>query len=248
MSKNFNFLSREQALELCRRYPFGSQRGRGLETIVICKFDRPGTNFAVYVTEMREKPNSQIECFGLVSYGDPWLEYQYFELSGVKRLCEGSEGLKYYPDFKPVALPFVDGVKNAEDSTPTLIGNTMARWNTGKADEARARREKEEAEYNNQEGLQLQSKASRETSQPAEPINTKEILTIEEAARYLGIAKSTLYRLTMTRAIPHYKPFGKQCYFNRVELVNWIQSNRVSTADEIGDRAAAYCMKKGGQV
>jgi len=77
---------------------------------------------------------------------------------------------------------------------------------------------------------------------------TKEVLTSAEAARYLGISKSYLYKLTMTRAIPHYKPLGKLCYFNREELEKWLQANRVATADEIADRAAAYCMKKGGKA
>ena len=78
--------------------------------------------------------------------------------------------------------------------------------------------------------------------------SSKEVLTSEEAAQYMGISKSTLYKLTMTRAIPHYKPTGNRCYFNRVELENWLQSYRVAPATEIADRAAAYCMKKGGQA
>lgn len=47
---------------------------------------------------------------------------------------------------------------------------------------------------------------------------TKEVLTSDEAARYMGISKSYLYKLTMRAEIPHYKPMGKICYFNRVEL------------------------------
>ena len=75
---------------------------------------------------------------------------------------------------------------------------------------------------------------------------TKEVLTTDEAARYLGVSKSYLYKLTMKQQIPHYKPMGKICYFNRKELEAWLQTNRVSTADEINDKAAAYCNKKGG--
>lgn len=75
---------------------------------------------------------------------------------------------------------------------------------------------------------------------------TKEVLTSVEAARYLGISKSYLYKLTARQQIPHYKPMGKICYFNRKELEAWLQTNRVSTADEINDKAAAYCNKKGG--
>ena len=47
---------------------------------------------------------------------------------------------------------------------------------------------------------------------------TKEVLTSDEAARYMGISRSYLYKLTMTRKIPHYKPTGKVCYFDRREL------------------------------
>lgn len=74
---------------------------------------------------------------------------------------------------------------------------------------------------------------------------TKEVLTSEEAARYMGISKSYLYKLTMRRQIPHYKPRGKMCYFNRLELEQWLQGNRVSTSIEISDSAKAYCLKGG---
>ena len=75
---------------------------------------------------------------------------------------------------------------------------------------------------------------------------TKEVLTSDEAAKYMGISKSYLYKLTMRQQIPHYKPMGKMCYFNRAELEKWLQSNRVATKSEIAQQANAYCMKKGG--
>ena len=75
---------------------------------------------------------------------------------------------------------------------------------------------------------------------------SKEVLTSDEAAKYMGISKSYLYKLTMRQQIPHYKPMGKMCYFNRAELEQWLQSNRVSTSTEISQQAQAYCMKKGG--
>ena len=74
---------------------------------------------------------------------------------------------------------------------------------------------------------------------------TKEVLTSDEAARYMGISKSYLYKLTMRQQIPHYKPMGKMCYFNRAELENWLQNNRVTTDEEIKERANNYCMKGG---
>lgn len=59
---------------------------------------------------------------------------------------------------------------------------------------------------------------------------TKEVLTSDEAAAYMGISKSYLYKLTMKQLIPHYKPMGKMCYFNRKELESWLQSNKVAVA------------------
>lgn len=72
---------------------------------------------------------------------------------------------------------------------------------------------------------------------------TKEVLTSDEAAKYMGISKSYLYKLTMRQQIPHYKPMGKMCYFNRAELEQWLQGNRVATSSEISQRAQAYCAK-----
>lgn len=76
---------------------------------------------------------------------------------------------------------------------------------------------------------------------------TKEVLTSDEVARYMGISKSYLYKLTMRREIPHYKPTGKVCYFNRREIEEWLQSNRVATDSELDQRAQVHILK-GGNV
>jgi excisionase family DNA binding protein len=76
---------------------------------------------------------------------------------------------------------------------------------------------------------------------------TKEVLTSDEAAMYMGISKSYLYKLTMLRKIPHFKPMGKMCYFNRLELEQWLQSNRIATDEAIASEALNYCNKKGGK-
>jgi excisionase family DNA binding protein len=72
------------------------------------------------------------------------------------------------------------------------------------------------------------------------------VLTSEEAAKYMGISKSYLYKLTMRKEVPHYKPMGKVCYFNRLELDGWLQSNRVATDAELSQRAQNFVSKKGG--
>ena len=82
----------------------------------------------------------------------------------------------------------------------------------------------------------------------ADLITAKAVLTSDEAARYLGISKSYLYKLTMGRKIPHSKPLGKMVYFDRLELEAWLRSNRVATSDELSERAKSYCARnrKGG--
>ena len=77
-------------------------------------------------------------------------------------------------------------------------------------------------------------------------LNTKEVLTTDEAASYMGVSKAYLYKLTMGRKIPHYKPMGKMCFFNRKEIELWLQANRVATDEELSQDAQAYCIKKGG--
>lgn len=78
---------------------------------------------------------------------------------------------------------------------------------------------------------------------------SKEVLTSDEAAKYCGFSKSYLYKLTMRQQIPHYKsPTGKMCYFNRHGLEQWLQSNRVSTSNEISQKAQSICMQKGGAL
>ena len=76
---------------------------------------------------------------------------------------------------------------------------------------------------------------------------TKEVLTSDECAKYLGVSKSCLYKWTMTRQIPHFKsPKGKICFFNRQEVEAWMQSNRVATDAEL-EAQAQKLSKKGGK-
>ncbi len=76
---------------------------------------------------------------------------------------------------------------------------------------------------------------------------TKEVLTSNEAANYMGISKSHLYKLTMRQEIPHFKPTGKVVYFNRAEIEQWLQNNRVATVNEARAQGGAYCKKGGTQ-
>lgn len=70
----------------------------------------------------------------------------------------------------------------------------------------------------------------------------KEVLTADEAARYMGVSKSYLYKLTMRRSIPHSKPMGKMCYFRREDLERWLMDKPVATSQEIDDEVTRYCL------
>ena len=73
----------------------------------------------------------------------------------------------------------------------------------------------------------------------------KEVLTFNEAAIYLDVSHSHLYKMTSTGVIPSYKPNGKKLYFNRAELDSWLLSNKQLSQEEIGQQAANYLIKKG---
>ena len=57
--------------------------------------------------------------------------------------------------------------------------------------------------------------------------NAKEVLTVEEASRFMDIARSSLYKMTSDRSIPFYRPNGKMIYFEKSDILAWIRQNRV---------------------
>lgn len=60
--------------------------------------------------------------------------------------------------------------------------------------------------------------------------NNKRILTHREAAVYMGISESYLYKLMSQRVVPYSKPYGKNVYFEREKLEAFLLSNPVPTA------------------
>jgi len=53
----------------------------------------------------------------------------------------------------------------------------------------------------------------------------KDTLTSQEAANYIGISLSQLYKLTCKSKIPYYKPQGKMVYFAKKELDEWMRQD-----------------------
>lgn len=74
-------------------------------------------------------------------------------------------------------------------------------------------------------------------------IASKEVLTLEETMIYTGCARTTLYRLTSAKEIPHYK-LGQALRFKKSELDEWLTRTRVATAKEIESKAVTYMTLK----
>jgi len=55
----------------------------------------------------------------------------------------------------------------------------------------------------------------------------KHYLSVEEAAEFLTLSKSHLYRLTSQNAIPHFK-VGKRCVFSTEQLEAWVENQAVT--------------------
>jgi len=70
--------------------------------------------------------------------------------------------------------------------------------------------------------------------------NKKEILNVDEASTYLKMKHSCLYNLTSKSVIPFYKPHGKNIYFKRSELDDWILQNKHESNTDIQDKAIEF--------
>ena len=71
---------------------------------------------------------------------------------------------------------------------------------------------------------------------------TKNVLSFDEASKYLNLSKSYLYKLTSAQQIPHYKPQGKMIYFEKDALDAWLRQNPVKTQTQISQEASHYIM------
>jgi excisionase family DNA binding protein len=67
-----------------------------------------------------------------------------------------------------------------------------------------------------------------------------EFLTLEEAAKFLSISNSALYKKTSNKEIPYYVPGGKKIYFKKADLENWIFKSKVESIEEIETSTENY--------
>ena len=69
--------------------------------------------------------------------------------------------------------------------------------------------------------------------------NSSTVMSIDEAAKFLGLSKATLYKKVSQRLIPVSKQ-GKKLYFSSSDLTAWLDTGRRKTNAEINIAAAAY--------
>ncbi|MBM4159166.1 MAG: helix-turn-helix domain-containing protein [Ignavibacteria bacterium] len=61
----------------------------------------------------------------------------------------------------------------------------------------------------------------------------KKFFDMGEAAKYLGVTISTLYRYIQNKEFQHFKPGGKRIYIMRSELDDWITGDKKSKIEKI---------------
>lgn len=85
----------------------------------------------------------------------------------------------------------------------------------------------------------------RSVPQPVIQANSfTEVLNLAQAAEYVSLSKSAIYKKTSERNIPHFKQ-GKKLYFKRSELDAWLTELKISTHAEIEREATNYIIRKG---
>lgn len=77
-------------------------------------------------------------------------------------------------------------------------------------------------------------------------------LTMDEAAKYLGLSKATLYSYTSKDLLPYYKLQNRKNYFKKQDLDDFVlnESNKNKSADEIDSEAKEEILKqrKAGRI
>lgn len=83
-------------------------------------------------------------------------------------------------------------------------------------------------------------------------IETKELLTIEEASKLLGCSVNSMYNYIKDKLIPYYQPTGRRIYFQRSHIMAWVYKHKINSVDEIHREANLHLQnlnsRKNGQA
>ena len=65
----------------------------------------------------------------------------------------------------------------------------------------------------------------------------KEFLSLREAAEYLDMSKSSIYKLTSSRSINFTKPNRGKIYFNKEDLDQWVEKNKFLSKENVRNQS-----------
>lgn len=82
----------------------------------------------------------------------------------------------------------------------------------------------------------------KKTLNPSESFIDDDIMTIDETAKLIKLAKSSVYGLVHQKKIPFNK-VGKKLYFSKAEILQWINNGKHATKSELELKADEYLMK-----
>jgi excisionase family DNA binding protein len=71
-------------------------------------------------------------------------------------------------------------------------------------------------------------------------VRDEEILSLNEAAKFLKASKSFMYKMTSQKLLPHFIPGGKKIYFKKSDLENWLLNNRIPPNSELEAKTQNY--------
>ena len=74
-------------------------------------------------------------------------------------------------------------------------------------------------------------------------LNAKNLLRFEDVVLLYGFSRSTLYKMTSSRQIPHFRR-GKVLFFDKNEVDQWVKENRINTQAEAEQAALNYCLNQ----
>ena len=73
----------------------------------------------------------------------------------------------------------------------------------------------------------------------------KKVLSLSEAAKYLSVSKSLLYKMTSGRKIDFFKPNNGKIFFKKCSLDSWVLQGERPSIDALAIETSNYL--KGGE-
>lgn len=76
---------------------------------------------------------------------------------------------------------------------------------------------------------------------------TDELLTVQDAAKFLSLSVPTIYGLIHKGELPMMKR-SKRCYFLKADLITYLKAGKVKSLNELADEVDQYVKIKKGVI